>query len=182
MAAANFPKPGTREFDTSVAAVCRFCKSHARTCGERKWLFFRYHDFSMLGKKLRDARIARGKSLSDVAESADISPATLSRIERDKQSLDLDLFMTLARILEMPARLFFDGDGDGDAEPLAARIRSMTTLQRTDLWNDLSMHASHGRAHSKSEQSVASLLEELLAHADFLRGEIERVRKDLKRR
>jgi len=56
----------------------------------------------VVGNRLRQARTARQLSLNDVAGRAKISVATLSRIERDKQGIDLGLFLTLSRILKAP--------------------------------------------------------------------------------
>ena len=45
----------------------------------------------MVGHRLREARLARHLSLNAVASEADISVATLSRIERDQQRIDVEL-------------------------------------------------------------------------------------------
>ena len=67
----------------------------------------------VIGNRLRQARTARQLSLNDVAGRAKISVATLSRIERDKQGIDLGLFLTLSRILKAPPHDLLTADGDG---------------------------------------------------------------------
>lgn len=138
----------------------------------------------MLGDKLRDARLALDLSLAEVAERAFISTATLSRIERDKQTLELGLFLTLAGVLKMPPADFFDdGDGAEGGDPLVAKIASMKSRERTSLWKQLSEEIRNHRRHVKADvRNTALQVEEILAQADFLRSEIEAVQKTLKKR
>lgn len=134
----------------------------------------------MVGERLRQARVLRQLSLADVAGEAHVSAATLSRVERDKQTIDVALFLTLARILNTaPASLLDDGDGTEDSH-LAARIGAMESRDRTALWKQLSADRRELRLRKRADlRNVAQDVEELLAQADFLREELEAVRARL---
>ena len=135
----------------------------------------------MVGERLRQARVARQLSLADVAGEAHVSAATLSRVERDKQAIDVELFLTLARVLNAaPADLLSDGDGENDGGALAARISAMQAGERTQLWRQLSDERREARQKKHSEiRIMGAEVEELLAQMDFLRQEIEAVRSRL---
>lgn len=130
----------------------------------------------MVGERLRQARVARQLSLADVAGEAHVSAATLSRVERDKQAIDVGLFLTLARVLNTaPAELLEDA-AEGDAA-LATRIATMQSRERTKFWNDLSEQRREQRLKRRADMHNVGLeVEELLAQMDFLRQEIESVR------
>lgn len=134
----------------------------------------------MVGERLRQARVARQLSLADVAGEANVSAATLSRVERDKQTIDVQLFLTLARILNTaPANLLDDADNDKDAH-LAARIGALQSRDRTALWKQLCADRREQRLRKSADmRQLAQDIEELLAQADFLREEIEAVRARL---
>lgn len=131
----------------------------------------------MVGERLRQARVARQLSLADVAGEAHVSAATLSRVERDKQAIDVNLFLTLAHVLSaVPADLLSDNGGDGD-RVLAARIAAMQSRERTKLWRQVNEERREQRNRRRSDMSsMAMEVEELLAQMDFLREEIESVR------
>lgn len=141
----------------------------------------------MIGERIRAARLTQGRSLADVAAKAKISVATLSRIENDKQSLDLELFLMLARVLNVrPNQLLGDlaGTGNGeDVDPLARRIASLGARERSDLWRGV---ASERRARRGKRggnlREIAQHVDELLAQLDLIREELEAVRKGVKRR
>jgi transcriptional regulator with XRE-family HTH domain len=135
----------------------------------------------MVGEKLRQARVARQLSLADVATEAHVSAATLSRVERDKQAIDVGLFLTLARVLSAtPADLLSEDDGSQSDAALAARIAAMQSRDRTKLWRQLNEERRDQRTHRRADnQAMALEVEELLAQMDFLRDEIESVRARL---
>lgn len=141
----------------------------------------------MLGERLRQARIDQQLSLADVAAKASISAATLSRIERDKQTLDLGLFLTLVRILKGTPAEFFGADGsDGNGaegnDPMIARIASMRPAERTALWRELSAKVRERHAEGRTTiRNLSQQVEELAAQADFLRGEIIAMQHRIKR-
>lgn len=142
---------------------------------------------AMIGDRIRQARNARELSLTDVAVQAHISVATLSRIERDKQTIDLGLFLTIMRILELnPADLLNDADregGNGKAiDPLVARITSLAAAERTQLWRALSTRPVPGAERRHATRTLALQVEELLAQVEYLHNEVEAVQKRLKKR
>ena len=95
---------------------------------------------SMIGERIRELRQAQGLSLADIAGKAKISVATLSRIENGKQSVDLGLFLVLAKVLQIAAHeLLLDPEenGNGKVDPLARRIAMLETKQRTELWREV---------------------------------------------
>ncbi|MBV8544618.1 MAG: helix-turn-helix transcriptional regulator [Acidobacteria bacterium] len=136
----------------------------------------------MVGNRIRVARQSRNLSLTELAGRADISAATLSRIERDKQNLDLGLFLTLTSILKLtPHEVLGDSNGEEGVDPLVRTITGMETGDRAQLWRSL---AAERKAHRRKSdnKAVANEVDELLAQVDFIRGEIESVQKRLRRR
>jgi transcriptional regulator with XRE-family HTH domain len=126
---------------------------------------------AMVGERIREARLAQDRSLADVAGKANISVATLSRIENDKQSLDLGLFLSIARVLQVTTeQLLRDNVEEGGGDPLARRIVALGNRERLELWRDLAV------------RQVGQQVEELLAQVDFLREELESIRKRVKKR
>jgi len=137
----------------------------------------------MVGNRLRTARQSRNLSLTELAARAEISAATLSRIERDKQNLDLGLFLTLTRILKLtPHEVLGDTEEDDGLTPIVRTISSMQTHERAKLWRSLAAERRSRRPHRVDGRVVANEVEELLAQVDFIRGEIELVHKRLRRR
>lgn len=144
----------------------------------------------MIGERIREARLAQNRSLADVAGKAKISVATLSRIENDKQSVEMGMFLLIAKVLNIPATELLDGasaeedNGEGKLEPLVRRISSLPPRDRLDLWRELAAErkAQRGRARGSEARHVGQHVEELLAQVDFLREELEGVRKRIKRR
>jgi transcriptional regulator with XRE-family HTH domain len=132
----------------------------------------------MVGEKLRQARVARQLSLADVAGEAHVSAATLSRVERDKQAIDVELFLTLARVLNAaPADLLRGDNADELDNALAVRIAAMQSRERTQLWRQLSTERREARERRRADSRTdAGEVEELLAQMDFLRDEIDAVR------
>ena len=130
---------------------------------------------TMIGDRIRQTRQARHLSLSDVAERAKISVATLSRIERDKQGLELGLFLTLCKVLKTsPRELIADGDAD-HIDPLAVRIAGLNHADRLQLWRDLAAERrGERRSHLRAKnRKLVDEVEELLAQLEFVRAEME---------
>jgi transcriptional regulator with XRE-family HTH domain len=134
----------------------------------------------MIGARLREARQARQLSLNAVAQKADISVATLSRIERDQQRIDVELMLTLLRILKVNAQDMFDEEpADEGVDPMVTKISNLPAPERTKLWRGLAATRKPDRQHI-ANRALAQQVEEFLAQIDFLRGEIESVRKKLR--
>jgi transcriptional regulator with XRE-family HTH domain len=139
----------------------------------------------MIGERIREARLAQDRSLADVAAKAEISVATLSRIETDKQSLDLGLFLSIAQVLQVSAQQLLGDNGNGDgSNPLARRIAALGSRERLELWKELAeeRRTHRGKRRGAEMRQVGQQVEELLAQVDFLREELESIRKHMKRR
>jgi transcriptional regulator with XRE-family HTH domain len=139
---------------------------------------------TMIGLRIRAARLAQDRSLADVAGKAKISVATLSRIETDKQSLDLGLFLSIAQVLNVSARDLLGEQGQAEGgDPLARRIAALGATERLELWKDLAeeRRTQRGKRRGAEVRQVGQQVEELLAQVDFLREELESVRKRVKR-
>ena len=137
----------------------------------------------MVGTRIRAARQSRNLSLTELAGRAEISAATLSRIERDKQNLDLGLFLTLTRILKLtPHEVLGDVSDEEGVDPLVRAITGMQTGERAQLWRSLTAERKTHRSRKNDGRQVVNEVEELLAQVDFIRGEIESVQKRLRRR
>ena len=137
----------------------------------------------MVGNRLRVARQSRNLSLTELAARANISAATLSRIERDKQNLDLGLFLTLTSILKLtPQAVLSDITDEEGVDPLVRAISGMQTGERAQLWRSLAAERKTHRTRKADGRAVVNEVEELLAQVDFIRGEIESVQKRLRRR
>ncbi|MBV8518655.1 MAG: helix-turn-helix transcriptional regulator [Acidobacteria bacterium] len=143
----------------------------------------------MVGEKLRSIRLGQKRSLADVAGEANISVATLSRIENDKQTLDIAMFLMLARVLEvLPHELLGDlgGNGDGDGvDPLVRKIAGFDGHARTALWRalaDASRRAQTDRPRRARLREISEYVEELLAQLEFVREELDAVRRRLRER
>lgn len=129
----------------------------------------------MIGHKLREARQQRRLSMKQVAEKADLSLATLSRIENNKQPVDTDLLLELARILKAdPIELLGVREQPKDESPasIVRRILALDANERMVLWKELAKASNTGGARAK--RSIGDV-EQLLAQLEFIRREIARV-------
>ena len=138
----------------------------------------------MIGAKIRAIRNEQSRSLAEIANQAKISVATLSRIENNKQSVDLGLFLVLAKVLKVtPADILGrEGEADGGVDPLARRIAALETTQRTDLWRDLAAERKARRNRTQAVHQLGQQVEELLAQIDFLRGELDAVHSRIRKK
>jgi transcriptional regulator with XRE-family HTH domain len=140
---------------------------------------------TMVGERIRQTRQARRLSLNDVAERAKVSVATLSRIERDKQGLELGLFLLLCRILKAsPQELIGGGEESDNIDPLAVRIAALHHDERVQLWHDLAAGRRGERRHAirARTEKLREELEELMAQLEFVRAEMESVHSGIRRR
>lgn len=133
-----------------------------------------------VGSTLRVARTARGMSLSEVAVAAGISTATLSRIETEKQSLDVGLLITISRVLQVsPANVVGGEDGNrGSEEALVNALAALPLDQRARVI----AAASKRRNGRRSADDLQSQLGSLLATMDLLREELVEVQRNARRR
>jgi transcriptional regulator with XRE-family HTH domain len=134
----------------------------------------------MVGHRIRQTRNAQQRSLSDVAGKAGVSVATLSRVENNKQALDLELFLRLARILKINPSTLLGDDENAAEESLADRLGRLSQSERTKLWRDLA-GAKRQSGVERRASHVSAQVDELLAQIEFLRAELEAVRKRIRR-
>lgn len=132
----------------------------------------------MIGQKLRAVRLGTGRSLADVAGKVGLSVATLSRIETSKQSVDADTVVQLAGILGVEAVDLFGPSANDGSGRLARTIASMDSHDRALLWREVSEERKPRRLdRAASADQLASYVEELLAHFDLMREELETLQK-----
>jgi transcriptional regulator with XRE-family HTH domain len=134
----------------------------------------------MVGNRIRDNRNGQRRSLADVAGKAGVSVATLSRIENNKQALDLELFLRLARILKIAPSELLGDEAEGDSEPLAEKLARLSRTERTKLWRDMA-GAKRQSPERNTKNQVQAQVDELLAQIEFVRSELETVRKGVRR-
>jgi transcriptional regulator with XRE-family HTH domain len=129
-----------------------------------------------IGERIREARTAQHLSLTVLSHQLDVSAATLSRIENGKQSLDVTLFLLIAKTLrKSPDELLADADSiQGTDDELVVRIGALGANKRTQLWRELTASRRNGTRHRSRD--LAQDIEELLAQVDFIREEIESMR------
>ena len=160
----------------SLQQTCICCK--VVSVRSRTWI--RKVGVAMVGERLRAARQRQNLSLQEVAALASISAATLSRIETGKQALDVSMMQTLADILNIRATELMEGAARSGSE-IASELASMDPKARRAVWNELAAGSRNRRTQRKSEMKQLALeVEELLAQIDFVRAEIEGVKKRLK--
>ncbi|HEY2322155.1 MAG TPA: helix-turn-helix transcriptional regulator [Thermoanaerobaculia bacterium] len=137
----------------------------------------------MIGERLREAREARGLSLTDVAAKAHVSAATLSRIENNKQGLDFGLFLLVAKVLAVAPGDLIDDDGAEGHDPLVGRIAQLSTSERAQLWRELAetRRTSRNKRQSRNRDSLSQQMEELFAQFDFIREELDAMRASFRR-
>jgi transcriptional regulator with XRE-family HTH domain len=133
----------------------------------------------IVGKRIRELRLAQGRSLADIAKRAEVSVATLSRVETGKQTIDLGFLICVARILGTTAdEILLDGRGAGSAAVLAATIASMPPGERMGFWRALgdARRTRRGKTARDKMDGLARELDELHAHIELLRDELDAVR------
>lgn len=140
----------------------------------------------MIGLRIREKRLAQNRSLADVAGEAKVSVATLSRVENDKQSLDLTLFLALASVLNVsPTDLLDPHDGEGEGvDPIARRIASLGAKERLELWREVAVERRQHRNRDRGTETrhLTQQIDALLAQIDLMRDELEAIRKRVRRR
>jgi transcriptional regulator with XRE-family HTH domain len=134
-----------------------------------------------LGSSLRGARLAQGLSLSDVAGEAGISVATLSRIETQKQNVDVSLLVEICRILGVSPATILGGNGGADhtTQGLTRELASLKADQRAQIFAAASRQASRSKG---SRERVQARIENLLATIEMIRDELLDLRKTSRRR
>ena len=139
---------------------------------------------TVVGTRIREARTSRNLSLNEVASRAHVSVATLSRIERDKQGLDLGLFLVLCRVLKSVPHELLGSEGEDQVDPLALQIARLDHGARIELWRELAeARRADKRVQARSQmRRLGDEVEELLAQLEFVRAEIESVHTQVRKR
>jgi transcriptional regulator with XRE-family HTH domain len=132
-----------------------------------------------IGAALRVARQARRLSLSDVAEKAGMSVATLSRIETGKQNVDVSLLVNLAHILHVSPAALLEGNGDG-RQPMVVLAEELALLSPAERARVLASALKQSRKDG-SKEALHARVESLLTTLDLIREELHHVRKDIRR-
>ena len=117
-----------------------------------------------------------------LSHQLDVSAATLSRIENGKQSLDVSLFLLIARTLRRaPDELLAETDSVAGDDALVGRIGALGATKRTQLWRELAA-SRRGVSTRDRTRDLAQDIEELLAQVDFIREEINSMRTRVRSR
>ncbi len=126
-------------------------------CGIISAIRMTANQVSSIGERLRAARLSRELSLGDVAGQAGVSAATLSRIENNKQSLDLPLFLQLTRILGVrPGALIEDGDGNHSADELIEILAALRAAERARIFAAANERSRSRRSRSRPSRPAST--------------------------
>lgn len=126
-----------------------------------------------VSETLRRLRNERALSLAEVAEQAGISVATLSRVETNKQGIEVGLLLTLARILGVSAAEIVGGE-EQDAASLSRRIAQLPAAERARVFSSSTPRPRRGK-------ELESTLNDLVATVEVLREELLGVQRALDR-
>jgi transcriptional regulator with XRE-family HTH domain len=128
-----------------------------------------------IGESLRQVRSERRLSLATVAEKAGVSIATLSRVETNKQNVDVDLLLVLARVLEVPVSVLLgQPDEADDVHVLSRRLAKLPSADRTRIFLDA--------ARRRDPAQLSALVDDLLSMVDVLREELIAVQRAVRRK
>ena len=133
-----------------------------------------------IGDRLREARRQRRLSLQQVASSAGISAATLSRIETSKQSLDIQLLLRVAETLGASPADFLSRGAEDRVGELQRALERLAPETRSALWATLAAHADNNGA-DKAHEPMCNRLSEVLAQLDLLRAEVESMKREMEK-
>jgi transcriptional regulator with XRE-family HTH domain len=134
------------------------------------------NDPSSIGPSLRRLRTEQKLALSAVASRAGISVATLSRIETNKQSIEVGLLSTLAGILGVSARDLFGGEDEvEDLAMLSRRIGALSRAERTKVFLESSRRP-------RDAKQLSPVLDDLVSTVEMLREELLNVQRALRGR
>lgn len=126
-----------------------------------------------VGNNLRRLRTERDLSLAGVAGQAGISVATLSRVETNKQSLEVGLLLRLAGILGASASEILSGEPE-DTGSLSRRVAALPAAERAQVLLD--------SAGPRRVRELGSTLDGLVSTVEILRDELLSVQRALGRR
>lgn len=88
-----------------------------------------------LGRNIRVARSAAGKSQTDVAEHLDLSFQQVQKYENGKDRIPVDRLVSLAAYLEVPLLQFIaPSDGDSEFQRLASQFSAKEFHTLMEAW------------------------------------------------
>ena len=88
-----------------------------------------------LGRNLRTARSAAGKSQSEVAEFLDLTFQQVQKYENGTNRIPVDRLVSLATFLEVPLLQFIDpSDGDSEFQSLASQFSAKEFHTLMEAW------------------------------------------------
>ena len=91
-----------------------------------------------LGRNVRTARSAAGKSQSEVAEFLEVSFQQVQKYENGKNRIPLDRLVSLAGYLEIPVQQFIDpSESDSEFQSLAAQFSDKEFHALIEAWGTL---------------------------------------------
>ena len=91
-----------------------------------------------LGRNVRIARSAAGKSQSEVAEFLEVTFQQVQKYEKGTNRIPLDRLVSLARFLEVPPITFIDpSESDSEFQSLAAQLSDREFHTLMEAWGTL---------------------------------------------
>ena len=118
-------------------------------------------------------------SLNDVSAAAGISAATLSRIETAKQGVDVEMLVTLAKVLHVSAAQVLDSSHHSDGEE--SLVAALSTLSYEEQTRIVVAAGRQRPAHGPRAQ-LENQLDTLLATIDLIREELRDIQRQTHRR
>lgn len=82
-------------------------------------------DYSVVGERLKRARLEKKLTQEDLAEEMDVSVAFLSRIERRKSTVNLKRLHQLCTLLDISEGYVLSGTSEDSGEYLSEEFRSV---------------------------------------------------------
>ena len=135
-----------------------------------------------VGAGLRNARLSRRLSLSDVASQAGISAATLSRIETAKQNVDVALFIGLAGILGIAPATLLSANGEGQDDAAHALVDALAMLTPGECAQVVAESMKQSRRGKTRRDGLNARIDLLVAAIDLIHEELMELRRDTRRR
>ena len=125
----------------------------------------------------------RHLSLNDVASQAGISAATLSRIETEKQNVDVGLLVSLSGILGIEPATLLGGDGkDGDGHAPDALVGALATMPPAECAQVIVESMKQSRRGKARRDALHARIDLLVAALDLIHEELLELRRDARRR
>lgn len=118
-------------------------------------------------------------SLHAIATKVGVSVATLSRIETNKQGIDLPFFLELAHAIGIePAELIGENGNAGSSDALARRLAAFPPDERAQIM----AAAARDAAPNGTRSDLHRHLDALVTTLDVLRNELLEIRIAVRRK